>query len=168
MKLGPRVREVKPEQGYRLLLTFTNGEKRVYDVSPLLGEGVFRELKDKSAFCSVQPWHGTVQWAGGQDICPDTLYEDSLPVSGAAISALCESRADNGVEDVAKHSKNKKTARTEGNYTEERRKILKHFRLEDLKPAPRSGHLVVAESPATYSVSRGRTKKVKSGKHGEL
>ena len=41
--------------------------------------GVFRELKGESAFRSVHPWHGTVQWAGGQDICPDTLYEDSVP-----------------------------------------------------------------------------------------
>jgi hypothetical protein len=87
MKLNPRVRKVKPEAGHRLLLTFTNGEEKVYDVSPLLGQGVFRELKDESAFRSVRPWHGAVQWSGGQDICPDTLYEDSLPVSDAAISS---------------------------------------------------------------------------------
>ncbi|MEI6210215.1 MAG: hypothetical protein WCR06_01190 [bacterium] len=37
-------------------------------------------FKDESAFRSVHSWHGTVQWAGGQDICPDTLYEDSVPV----------------------------------------------------------------------------------------
>ena len=81
MKLNPRVRKVRPEPGYRLRLTFTNGEERTYDVRPLLDQGgVFRELKDESAFRSVHPWMGTVQWAGGQDICPDTLYEDSVPV----------------------------------------------------------------------------------------
>ena len=81
MKLNPRVRKVRPEPGGRLCLTFTNGEVRMYDVRPLLDQGgVFRELKDEAAFRSVHPWHGTVQWAGGQDICPDTLYEDSVPV----------------------------------------------------------------------------------------
>ncbi|MFZ4396196.1 MAG: DUF2442 domain-containing protein [Kiritimatiellia bacterium] len=79
--MNPRVKQVQPQSGYRLRLTFTNGEERIYDVNPLLDQGgVFRELKDESAFRSVHSWHGTVQWAGGQDICPDTLYEDSVPV----------------------------------------------------------------------------------------
>lgn len=81
MKMNPRVKSVQPKAGYWLRLVFSNGEERDYDVRPLLDQGgVFRELKDESAFRSVHSWHGTVQWAGGQDICPDTLYEDSVPV----------------------------------------------------------------------------------------
>ena len=34
-----------------------------------------------------------------------------------------------------------------------------------LRPASPSRHLIVAESPATYSVARRKTKRVKSGKH---
>jgi hypothetical protein len=78
--MPPRVKKVAAEPEYKLRLTFTNSEVRVYDVKPLLGKGVFRELRDESMFRSVHPWHGTVQWSGGQDICPDTLYEDSIPV----------------------------------------------------------------------------------------
>ena len=53
----------------------------MYDVRPLLNQGgVFSELKQPSVFRSVHSWHGTVQWVGGQDICPDTLYEDSVPL----------------------------------------------------------------------------------------
>ena len=77
--MNPRVKEVIPEEEYRLRLTFTNGEVKVFDVSPLLNKGVFRDLRDRSMFRSVHPWHGTVQWSGGQDICPDTLYEESTP-----------------------------------------------------------------------------------------
>jgi hypothetical protein len=81
MKLNPRVRAVKPQTDFRLRLTFSNGEVRIYDVTPVLEQGgVFEALKDESAFRSVHPWRGTVQWAGGQDICPDTLYEDSVPL----------------------------------------------------------------------------------------
>ena len=62
MKLNPRVKAVQPEPDFRLRLTFSNGEVRMYDVGPLIGQGgVFDELRDASAFCSVHPWHGTVQ-----------------------------------------------------------------------------------------------------------
>jgi len=78
--MNPRVARVVPESGHRLRLTFTNGEVRVFDVTPWLAKGVFRELRDEAIFKSVRPWHGTVQWSGGQDLCPDTLYEDGVPI----------------------------------------------------------------------------------------
>ena len=94
MKLNPHVKAVRAEPDFRLRLTFSNGEVRIYDVRPLLEQGgVFDELKDESAFCSVHPWHGTVQWAGGQDICPDTLYEDSIPLGQPQPMAVREKRA---------------------------------------------------------------------------
>jgi len=93
VKLNPRIRKVLPESEFRLRLTFSNGEVRVYDVRPLLEQGgVFNELKDESAFRSVHPWHGTVQWAGGQDICPDTLYEDSIPLGNPQLVAVRETK----------------------------------------------------------------------------
>jgi hypothetical protein len=94
MKLNPRIKAVKPEPDFRLRLTFSNGEVRVYDASPLLLQGgIFSELKNASAFRSVHPWHGTVQWAGGQDICPDTLYDDSVPLGNAQPATVCETKA---------------------------------------------------------------------------
>ncbi|MEI6147831.1 MAG: DUF2442 domain-containing protein [bacterium] len=94
MKLNPRIRKVLPESDFRLRLTFSNGEVRVYDARPLLKQGgVFDELKDESAFRSVHPWHGTVQWAGGQDLCPDTLYEDSILIAKAQPLAVREPKA---------------------------------------------------------------------------
>ncbi len=86
MKLNPRIKKVQPLADFQLRLTFTNGEIRIYDVRPLVARGgVFRELQDASAFRSVRPRYGTVQWSGGQDICPDTLYEDSVPERALAI-----------------------------------------------------------------------------------
>ena len=99
MKLNPRIKKVKPQTHYRLRLTFSNGEIRVYDASPLLEQGgVFAELKDESAFRSVHPWHGSVQWAGGQDVCPDTLYEDSIPLGQAQAAAVREKSASYGTK----------------------------------------------------------------------
>ncbi len=72
--MNPRVSAVKPLQSYKLELTFTNGERGVYDCSDLLDFGVFKELKDTRYFRMVKPWEGTIAWPNGQDICPDTLY----------------------------------------------------------------------------------------------
>lgn len=73
--MNPRVKQVKPEPNYMLRLIFTNKETGLFDMKPYLSIGVFKELADKSKFNSVQPMMGSVQWVGGQDLCPDTLYE---------------------------------------------------------------------------------------------
>lgn len=75
--MNPRVRTVVPKDGYKLELTFTNGEVGVYDCAPLLDFGVFAELRDESYFKRTRAEGGTVVWPNEQDICPDTLYEDS-------------------------------------------------------------------------------------------
>ena len=43
--MNPRVVDVKPLENYNILLTFTNGEQKVYDVSPFL------ELKRWQEMC---------------------------------------------------------------------------------------------------------------------
>ena len=63
---------------YKLDLEFTNGERGIYDCSPFLDFGVFKELKDLNYFKKAQVLDGTVVWPHEQDICPDTLYLDSI------------------------------------------------------------------------------------------
>jgi len=79
--MNPRVAEVKPNPDYSLTLKFTNGEVRRFDVRPYLEKGVFQELKDVKLFNSVKPSLGSIEWLNGQDLCPDTLYLDSRPLS---------------------------------------------------------------------------------------
>lgn len=66
---------------YRLLLGFANGDQRVFDVTPYLDKGVFAALKDMSVFRSVRVNFDTVEWANGADLCPEVLYELSVPVA---------------------------------------------------------------------------------------
>jgi len=75
--MNPRVTNVKPEKDFNLLITFSNGEVKSFDVKPYLGIGLFKELKDLSLFNSVKPFLGSIQWANGIDLCPDTLYLES-------------------------------------------------------------------------------------------
>lgn len=87
---NPRVVAVTPNSDYTLVLTFTNGEQRVFDVKPYLDKGFFRELRDMGLFMSVKSVLGTVQWSGGQDFCPDTLYLDSVSVERIEPDARAE------------------------------------------------------------------------------
>ena len=84
-----------PLSGHRLLLTFDNAERRVFDVGPYLTTGAFAELTDQSLFRSVHVCFDTVEWANGADLCREVLYAESKPVelSGAEYSP---SQAGNG------------------------------------------------------------------------
>lgn len=76
--MNPRISKVNVNNDYQLSLTFTNGEHGIYDCSNLLEFGVFKELKNKNYFGQVKVTGGTVAWPHEQDICPDTLYLDSV------------------------------------------------------------------------------------------
>jgi hypothetical protein len=81
--MNPRVIAVKPNPDYTLTITFANGEVRRFNVLPYLETGIFRALKDVREFNTVKPFLGSVQWRGGQDFCPDTLYEESILLADA-------------------------------------------------------------------------------------
>jgi hypothetical protein len=63
-----------------LLLTFDNEEQRIFDVTPYLEVGVFRDLRDIALFDTAHVAFDTVEWANGADLCPETLYDESLPL----------------------------------------------------------------------------------------
>ena len=76
--MNSRISKISTTDNYQLHLTFTNGEKGVYDCSVLLNFGVFKELENKFYFRQAKIIDGTVTWPNEQDICPDTLYLDSV------------------------------------------------------------------------------------------
>lgn len=76
--LLPRVSDVKILPDYMLLLTFNNGEKKQYDVKPLLQHPVYKKLE--KVFPAAEIQFGTVVWPGDIDISPDTLYLKGSPV----------------------------------------------------------------------------------------
>lgn len=71
---------VETQPDYKLCLEFENHERRVFDVSPYLVKGVFRQLKNPDIFCRAHIGGGTVMWPGEIDIAPETLYNDSVPL----------------------------------------------------------------------------------------
>ena len=69
--------DVQPLEDYKLLLTFSDKEKKIKDMKPYLDKGVFVKLKNKKFFNSVRVAYGTISWNGEIDICADTLYQTS-------------------------------------------------------------------------------------------
>lgn len=74
------IKDVKALDEYRLLLTFENEEKRIFDMRPFLEKGIFKELQDKNMFNTVKVSFDTIEWANEADMDPEMLYEDSIPV----------------------------------------------------------------------------------------
>ena len=82
MSKYPKLINVLPLDNYKLLLTFSNEEERVYDFIPNLNHKFFKDLKDPVLFSNVHVIDGEIEWQTGQDFCPHTLYEKSEKYSG--------------------------------------------------------------------------------------
>ena len=71
------VKSVEPLSGYKLMLTFENEEKKIFDMNPYLDKGIFKQLQDKKTFNTVHISFDTIEWENGADICPELLYKES-------------------------------------------------------------------------------------------
>lgn len=77
------VKNVKPLEEYKLLITFENNEERIFDVSPYLNLGKFAELRNLSLFNSVTIKFDSIEWANHLDVDPEFLYEKSVKTEPA-------------------------------------------------------------------------------------
>ena len=73
------VKDVKPIDNYKLLLTFNDKSVKLFDMKPFLEKGIFKELRDEALFKTVRVSFDSIEWSNGADVDPETLYEDSVP-----------------------------------------------------------------------------------------
>lgn len=87
------ITDVVPNDDYTLLLSFDNGEKRVFNVAPLLKKGTvfepfaklenFKRVYLDSEHCiawDIDPdIDSNIVWNNKVDLCPDSCYVDSQP-----------------------------------------------------------------------------------------
>ena len=77
------LRSVAPLDGHRLLLEFSTGERKVFDVAPYICGSWMGKLADDAYFRQVRIHPllpDTVMWPEEQDIAPHELYALSTPV----------------------------------------------------------------------------------------
>ncbi len=64
---------VEPVEDYQLKVRLSDGRQGLFDVSPYLDTGVFRELRDPFYFRMVKTAFGGVAWPNEQDFSPETI-----------------------------------------------------------------------------------------------
>ena len=74
------IKIVKPKSDYKIYVETEDGRKGIFDMSPYLERGMFRELKDINYFNQVGVLLGAVTWPNEQDISPETLTEEMQEV----------------------------------------------------------------------------------------
>ena len=85
MQDGIKVTEAKPLRGGMMLVTFSTGEKRLFDTALLQGSA-FATLADEKIFNNPVLFHGVITWNNGEiDIAPETVYRESYAYESAAI-----------------------------------------------------------------------------------
>ncbi len=77
--MRPKAIDVKPLENYELLITFDNGEIKIFDIKPYFSHKAFQDLKNISLFKTVKIGGLSIEWCTGVDICPDELYNNSKP-----------------------------------------------------------------------------------------
>ncbi len=77
--------EVSYVEGYKVLITFENGERKTADLEDRLKSktgAIAEQLRDRAYFSQVKvnSETGTIEWPNGEDICPDLLYRIGVSV----------------------------------------------------------------------------------------
>ncbi len=80
-----KISNAKPLPGRMMLVTFSTGEKRLFDTTLLEGSA-FASLADEEIFSHPAIFHGILTWDDGNiDIAPETVYQESYPYTEKAI-----------------------------------------------------------------------------------
>ena len=71
---------VKALDNYNIYVELKNGKKGIFNMTPYLNFGVFKELKSIDYFREVGIVFGAVTWPHEQDIEPETLLAGLQPI----------------------------------------------------------------------------------------
>lgn len=73
-----QVTAVEPTKDYKLILTFKDGDVRIFDFLPMLEHEINKPLRNIHRFMKAKVHHHTVMWNKNLDMCPEYLYENSV------------------------------------------------------------------------------------------
>lgn len=66
-----------PNRDYTIDLVFADGQRKVFDATPLFDESFYAPLRKLPLFLAARVECGTVVWGDDLDIAPENLYEQS-------------------------------------------------------------------------------------------
>ena len=76
--MNPRARHIKPLPDFTMIITFINGETKVFDFKPYLQLPIYKDLYDVTLFMQAKVINGILVWTDEIDFCPDRLYLESV------------------------------------------------------------------------------------------
>jgi len=82
---SPDIKLAKVLNDYKLLLSFENGEEKIFDLKPFLNYPIFKPLTDLIEFGKFEIVDGTLEWECGADLSQDTFYLESIYVNEASV-----------------------------------------------------------------------------------
>ncbi len=80
--MTPDILETRALEKYYVYIKFETGEEKIYDMSNyILKMKFYNKLKDRKYFEKVKPRGETIEWENGEDVAPEKLYYESIPIS---------------------------------------------------------------------------------------
>lgn len=79
-QIEPMPNKVIALEGFLLYIQFQNGEEKIYDMNEMLKFNYYKNLRNKDIFKTVKPFGVTLKWSTGEDIAPEKIYFDSIPL----------------------------------------------------------------------------------------
>ncbi len=80
INIEPSPKKVKALDNYLLYIEFENGERKIFDMKRNLEFEFYKRLIDKKNFKNVKISGINIEWKTGEDIAPETLYYESIPL----------------------------------------------------------------------------------------
>ena len=68
-----KIKYVKPQKDYKVLVGFENNVEKICDISQLLNIGAFKELKEEALFTQVINTDYSIEWPNELDLSADML-----------------------------------------------------------------------------------------------
>ncbi len=72
--------EVKALENFLLYIKFKNGEEKIYDMKEMLKFDYYKNLRHRENFKRVKTFGITLKWSTGEDIAPEKIYFNSIPI----------------------------------------------------------------------------------------
>lgn len=76
---SPNIINAKMLGDNKILITFENGEIKLFDINPYLDYPIFKPLQNLDNINKFQIIDGTIEWECGADLSQDTFYLESIP-----------------------------------------------------------------------------------------
>lgn len=81
MQETPDIIEVRALEKLYIYLKFDTGEEKIYDMTEHIEKiPFFNKLKERKYFEKVKPRGNTIEWENGEDVAPENLYHESIPI----------------------------------------------------------------------------------------